>query len=221
MSVNYSGFVCIVTVVIACAALLTPVESTAADKKAQKIIDRVEKTMKKLETFTCSFRQEYVLKEAARTRILTGTIRTKTPNRLRVEYSAQTIVVDGETVWQYIPKNNQVTVQEFEEDEEMFPTPHSIFTRHITRGNAVFDGEEMVGDRTCDILRLVSADDDSSEVTVWVDRKLNFPVKSVEEKPNGDVVTYVLNDVKLNEAIKDDVFTFNVPDGIEVVDMRE
>ena len=207
-------------IITACVVLLASAGHSAADQDAQKIIDSVEKTVKKLETITCTFRQEYEQKAFEKTRVISGTICTKTPNMLRVEYPAQTIVVDGETVWQYIPKNRQVTVQEFEEGEDMFPTPHSIFIRHIARGEAVFEGEEEINGRICDKLHLSSGLDESSEVTVWVDRTLKFPVKTVETKPNGDVITYVLDEVKLNKRINNKTFKFIVPEGVEVVDMR-
>jgi len=221
MRVKLTAWCYFLTIITACIVLFAPACPASADKKAQRIIDRVEKTVKRLETITCTFSQEYERKALERTRVISGTICTKSPNRLRVEYPAQTIVVDGETVWQYIPKNKQVTVQEFEEGEDMFPTPHSIFIRHIARGGAVFEGEEKINGRTCDKLHLSSGLDESAEVTVWVDRKLKFPVKTVETKPNGDVITYVLDDVKLNKRVNNTVFKFKVPDGVEVVDMRE
>ena len=220
MRVKLTACFYLLMIITACIVLFVTAGPAAADKDAQKIIDRVENAVKNLKTISCSFRQEYERKAFDRTRVISGTICTKTPNMLRVEYPAQTIVVDGETVWQYIPKNKQVTVQEFEEGEEMFPTPHSIFIRHIARGEAVLEGQEKINGRTCDKLHLSSGSDESSEVTVWVDRKLKFPLKTVEIKPNGDVITYVLDDVKLNKRISNKTFKFIVPDGVEVVDMR-
>ncbi|MBN1294748.1 MAG: outer membrane lipoprotein carrier protein LolA [Candidatus Latescibacteria bacterium] len=193
----------------------------SANKTADKIVDRVEKTIKKIETISCSFRQEYIWKAADRTRIISGTLHTKAPSKLRVEYPAQTIVADGETVWQYIPKNNQVTIQGYEEGEEMFPTPHSIFIRHITRGEITYDGEEKIDDRECDKLHIVTQGNERTDVTVWIDKKLYFPIKSVEEKEDGDILIYVLTDVELNKKIDDEVFTFITPDGVDIVDMRD
>jgi len=214
----------VLSVVTAAAALMFP-QTGKADKKAREIIDRVQKTVKELKTLTCSFEQEYVWKETGKIRTIAGILEVKEPYKLRVEYPAQTIVVDGKTVWWYIPKNNQVTIQNFEEGDEMFPTPYGIFRKYIARkdapGKAVIEGTEKIDNRPCLKLHLGAGPEDDSDVTVWIDTEHNFPVKSVEKLANGDVNTYLLKDVNLDKPINDTVFTFAVPEGVDVVDMRQ
>ena len=204
------------------ALLPVPMRAIAADKSAVDIIKRVQQTVKNLKTLSCSFEQEYYMKTVDRTTAIAGTIRVKKPNMLRVEYPAQTIVVDGKTVWWYIPKNQQVTLQKFEEGEEMFPTPYGIFRKYVagdeSNETSVFEGAAKIDGRACFILRLGKRGD--SSITVWIDRELAFPVKSVEERANGDRTTYVLRDVKLNGKLDSGIFTFTVPEGVTVVDMR-
>ncbi|MFC1608154.1 outer membrane lipoprotein carrier protein LolA [Candidatus Latescibacterota bacterium] len=201
---------------------LIPFHSHAADKSAAEIITRVQKTVKNLKTLSCNFGQEHFMKEAERTRTIKGTIRIKKPHLLRIEYSAQTIVVDGKTVWWYIPRNRQVTLQAFIEGEDTFPTPYDIFRKYIgdeeTVDSALLEGATTLNGRASYILKLNTGS--TKDVTVWIDRELNFPVKSVEERENGDQITYVLEEVILNKRIKSDVFKFEVPDGVDVVDMR-
>lgn len=205
---------------LSCVILTVPERAAAADESAADIINRVQKTVKTLKTLSCSFEQEFYMKTVDRTTAIAGTIQVKKPNMLRVEYPAQTIVVDGKTVWWYIPKNRQVTLQKFEEGEEMFPTPYGIFRKYVAgdESNEIFEGASKIDGRACYILRLGKMGD--SSITVWIDRELVFPVKSVEDRANGDRTTYVLRDVKLNGKLDSGIFTFAVPEGVTVVDMR-
>jgi len=204
------------------ALLPVPMRAIAADKSAVDIIARVQQTVKNLKTLSCSFEQEHYMKTVDRTNTIAGTIRMKIPTMLRVEYPAQTIVVDGKSVWWYIPKNRQVTVQTFEEGEETFPTPYGIFRKYIdadeSTETAVFEGSSKIDGRACYILRLGVKGD--SNTRVWIDSKLYFPVRSVEERANGDRTTNVLRDIMLNGKLDSDLFTFEVPDSVTVVDMR-
>ena len=73
----------------------------------------------------------------------------------------------------------------------------------------------------CDVLLLVSSDQVEQPVKVWIDSKLHFPVKTLEESRVGDTVQNVLYDIELNNAIDDEVFSFVTPEGVETVDLRE
>ena len=184
------------------------------------IMSRVKARLDGLSTLSCSFRREHVWKELGKTQRIEGTIRLKKPGRLRVEYPAQTIVSDGKTSWTYTPRNKQVTITRAREGGEEYPTPQSIFRRYAQR-KAELAGTERMGGSDADILRLLPDADGEAEVTVWIDRALSFPVKTVETYPNGDVTTSELANVIINGKIRDDMFTFKPPDGVTVVDMRE
>jgi len=185
------------------------------------IVRRVERTIEHLETLQCTFERTHFMKEADRAVRFSGTLTMKRPYRLRVEYPAQTIVVDGESVWVYAPKNRQVRVSTFIADEETFPTPQGIFGRYARDREIKNAGLEDIGGRTCDVLELVTKKPGDVQVTVWIDRDLGFPVKTMETFQNGDSVTFVLGDTVINEPIGDEVFTFHVPEGVELIDLRE
>lgn len=187
---------------------------------ATGIMSRVKARLDGLSTLSCSFRREHMWKEIGKTQRFEGAIRLKKPGRLRVEYPAQTIVSDGRTSWTYTPRNKQVVVSRAREGGEEYPTPQSIFRRYAQR-KAKLDGNERVDGRDTDVIHLLPQTEDEADVTVWIDRALFFPVKTVERHPNGDVTVSELQDVVINGKIPDTMFTFKVPDGVSVVDMRE
>ncbi len=194
-------------------------QPSAGAQDTGEIIARVKTRLDKIQTLSCSFEREHVWKAVDRTQNIAGTIRLKKPNKMRVEYPAQTIVVDGKSVWSWSPRNKQVTITPFKQSDVEYPTPQSIFRRYSER-KAELAGREKVDGREADIVRFLAAPGEP-EITVWVDRESNFPVKSVETNANGDVTTSLLTDVVINGKVPDGVFTFEIPDGANVMDMRE
>ncbi len=187
---------------------------------AGAVMKRVKTRLDGLSSLSCSFRRVQEWKEMGRTQRIEGTLKLRKPGRLRVEYPAQTIVSDGRTAWTYSPKNNQVTVTAAGKGEDAYPTPQTIFRRYSAR-KAELAGKERLAGGDADIVRLVPGSADDADVTVWIDRALNFPVKTVEKMPNGDIATSELTGVVINGKIPDSVFTFTPPAGAEVVDMRD
>ena len=187
---------------------------------AGAVMKRVKTRLDGLSSLSCSFRRVQDWKEMGRSQRIEGTLRLRKPGRLRVEYPAQTIVTDGKTSWTYSPKNNQVTIASAGKGEDSYPTPQTIFRRYSSR-KAELAGREKLAGGDADIVRLVPESADQADVTVWIDRRLNFPVKTVEKMANGDVAVSELHDVVINGKIPDSVFTFTPPAGVEVVDMRD
>ena len=193
----------------------------AAEENADKIVRDVEKALKKLRTVTCSFEQIYHRKIDDRTIKRIGKLWLKDPYLLRFEDATKTVVVDGAAVWMYIPRNNQVQISTFIQDEEGFPTPKSIFERYSKSREAEYIGQEEVNGTICNMLLLVSGVQSEQPVKVWIDSKLHFPVKTLEEMQSGDTVQYMLYDIELNSQIDDNIFTFVTPEGVETIDLRE
>jgi len=187
---------------------------------AATVMKRVKARLDGLTSLSCTFRRVQEWKDMGRTQRIEGTLRLRKPGRLRVEYPAQTIVTDGKTSWTYSPKNNQVTVTAAEKGENAYPTPQTIFRRYSSR-KAELAGMERLAGGDADIVRLVPESADDADVTVWIDRRLNFSVKTVEKMPNGDIATSELSGVVINGKIPDSVFTFTPPSGAEVMDMRD
>jgi len=202
-------------------ALLSSGTASGEKRNPEKIVKSVKKTLDGIETLSCTFNYELVRKSADFNQHISGTIFMKKKFNFRVEYSGQTIVIDGKTVWTYLPKHNQVQISDFEHSGEHFASPNSIFDRYVDKREPVLLGEEEINGSDTDIIHLVSSDPEDNKVTVWIDRTLHFPVKAVEETLSGDVTTHVLSNVVINEKIDDDVFTFDPPEGVEVMDMRE
>ena len=219
MKIEYLKKFLWIALVVSSIVCIPAVQAQTASKDADQIMKKVKKTLDGMSTLSCSFEWNHVWKTVDRNQHIEGTLQLKKPYKLRVEYSAKTIVVDGKTVWSYSPKNKQVEITKFESEEKEFPTPQGIFNRYADR-RAALSGNDRMNGRETYVITLAAQAADGKNVTVWVDRTLNFPVKTEEVSPNGDISTYILSDVRINGKISDSVFTFTPPEGTDVVDMR-
>ncbi|MFC1489957.1 outer membrane lipoprotein carrier protein LolA [Candidatus Latescibacterota bacterium] len=213
---KYAGIICVVlTVIFFCGNVW------CAEDDADKIVGNVEKTLKKLKTVTCSFERNYHRKVGNRKTILSGNISLKEPDFLRYEDQTKQVVVDGRTVWMYIPRNKQVQISTYIQGEGGILTPKSLFERYSENRKAEHTGTGEVNGEVCDILLLVSSVPAELPVKVWIERERSVLVKSLEETESGDTIEYVLSDIVLNGKIDDDVFVFITPEGVETIDLRD
>ena len=58
----------------------------------------------------------------------------------------------------------------------------------------------------------------SPRYNFWVDRKKWLLLQIEQLEANGNLTTYLLRDHRTNKKIADEVFAFEVPEGVEVLD---
>ncbi len=207
--------------VLALGAFGGPVDAQEPDP--EKIVKDVRHVLDTLKT--CSFRFKTVQSWTGSdfTRVLEGTVymRIEDPFLLRVEREDNLIVIDGETVYTWLPEHNQVQVTGYDDSGPEFPSPRTVFERYADTRKAAWRMEDELEGRLCDVLSLLTDDPTDVLITVWVDRETHFPVKAVEETVQGNRVVHTLADVALNPDFDEALFTFVPPDDAAVVDMRE
>jgi outer membrane lipoprotein-sorting protein len=59
------------------------------------------------------------------------------------------------------------------------------------------------------------------QMRIWVDSRRWFLLQVEQREANGNRTAYVLRDHRTNKRIADEVFAFEVPEGVEVLDTRE
>ena len=195
--------------------------SSAQQFDVAKIMQDVENTLEEIDTLQCAYEQLYYRDADGRTMIRRGMLTLKEPSHFRLEDSTKTVIADGNTVWMYIPENNQVQISTFIDEAEEFPSPKSIFERYASKRDAIWIEEDSFDQRVFDVVMLPAPSSEESDVRVWIDREIRFPVMTFETYPNGDTAQYILRDLTFNEPLDDDFFTFVPPEGADIVDLRE
>lgn len=152
---------------------------------------------------------------------ISGTLTLMKGNKYRIELDGQTIVSDGKTVWTYSQSTNQVLVDNYQSDSPVL-TPDRIFSILPTQFTSTVTGTEKLAAFQTTILNMVPNDKSSiiKQMKVWVDDSLSVARKVQVQDVNDNIITYTVDNLKINSGVTDDVFKMTTPKGAESIDMR-
>jgi len=150
-----------------------------------------------------------------------GVLKMKKPKHYRIESEHQTMVTDGITVWAYSTANNQVIIDRYKENSNSISAEQFMLNLPANYYASLLGYEKQSTGNTI-LLKLVPKDDRSFVKSVklsieennWLLRKIM--ILDVNETET----TYTVKDIKLNTNVNEKTFTFETPEGAEVVDLR-
>lgn len=199
--------------------LLAPASLGADD--AQDILARVRKKYESVADATLKFSQEVRYPQAGVNRRLEGKLLLKKTNKYRVELEGQTIVTDGQTVWSYAVATNQVLVDRFKLSERML-SPERLLTTAPEEYDSSVLGHERIASTETIVLLLKPRNEVSSvrSLKLWVDDATMLVKQVVLVDINGRETQYTVREIDINTGLDDSRFVFDIPKGVEVVDLR-
>ena len=171
--------------------------------------------------FSAKFFQESLLNAMQISDTAEGSLIVKRPGKMRWEYTipdAQTIVSDGQTMWIYRPSDNQVMVGKAPAFFSGGKGAGFLSDIRQIRKNFSIDKQKPENDAYYR-LRLVpkKPSEDLADVILSV-AKTNFRVDQVvTHNAFGDETQITLSDYQFNLDPKDSLFTFEIPEGVDVV----
>ena len=196
--------------------------SSFAQEDAGKIIGKVRSTYDNLASLHAEFEKQYTWALAGETQTVTGKIYLKKGERYRIETEDQTVVTDGVTVWTYSSEKQQVFVDRMEKSSEN-PLPRDLLVKYTSDFKPKYLRGERLAEKDCHVIRLTPREDDSfaTEVTVWVDKSTMLAIQVEQHDLNDNVTVYRLRKIELNPSLPDKLFTFDIPQNTEVIDLRK
>jgi outer membrane lipoprotein carrier protein len=200
--------------------------SVAADDAAliRKIMGGIEKRYAG-KGFRAKFFQESMLKAMMISDTAEGRLIVKRPGKMRWEYlipDEQTIITDGKSMWIYRPADKQVMVGKA---PEFFSGGKGAgFLSDIRQIRKSFD-IELQKSKSPDHFRLRllprSPTADLADIILSVNRS-DFLVRQVlTYNSYGDETRIEFSEYQFNQNPKDSLFTFIIPDGIDVVQIDQ
>ncbi len=171
---------------------------------------------------------------------VTAEVWEKSPNKLRLEVletsqadlAGMMVVSDGEQGWAYNPAHNQVMVGPAGEiqtplPQEMLTSLQEAIQQVMDASNVELAGEEAVTGRDAYKLVLNPKEEDwqglfpaGGMVTLWVDKEQWIVLKAAYDGGTFGRGDMELQSFELNPGLADDLFQFEVPEGVEVVDVE-
>lgn len=175
--------------------------------------------------FTARFFQTSILKAIEVTDTASGQIFVKRPGMMRWEYEhpeQQTIVTDGKTLWIYRPEDHQVMIGKaptFFGDGKGAGFLSDI--RQIQNQFLIsLENRDPNGDYRLKLFP-VEKTFDIALISLTVSAKTFDIVKIITYNAYNDETRIALSDIQLKHDLDDQLFTFQIPEGIEILYLDE
>ena len=193
----------------------------SAGPSPKKILQDVEKTLTEAGTFQADFVQDFLWKMTGEKQSLSGKISLMGEDRFFVETEDQIIISDGKTLWMYNKIANRVLIDKLINSDETL-LPRQILLKHTDDYIGLVQREEKVEGEWCYLLHLTAHTEDTfiPIVKVWVQKNKWVPARIEQIDINDNITTYHLNNIVTGLPLDKKIFTFTMPEGAEVIDMR-
>ena len=186
------------------------------DKRAVDLLDMMSEKYQKMEGFTSSF--TYIMNNLSENIADSFQGKISVKEEMYVLFiEGQKIINDSKTVWTYLEELNEVTISEFDPEEQELSL-NNIFEIYKSGFSFKFLGE----DKNIKLVEIYPDDQEKSyfKILFKIDSSGLLSSFSVFDKSNSTFV-YMINDFK-EESLENALFTFipeNYPE-IEVIDFR-
>ena len=194
--------------------LAMPVVALADQSQAAA---RLNDLLSQAKTIKADFSQMTLSSNGANMQDTTGTLVMKRPGMFRWHTDPpleQELVSNGETIWLYDPDLMQVTVQKM--DKRLTHTPALLLSGDVSTLQENFDITYTEGGNVVDFVLTPKVNDSMFETLrlsfrdgVINDMQMNDPI--------GQRTNILFQDVQLNPSVDPGQFTFDIPDGVDVI----
>ncbi|TAL11439.1 MAG: outer membrane lipoprotein carrier protein LolA [Nitrospirae bacterium] len=208
-------------ILIAGACLAGP---AAAGDPVKDLVKKVEARYQKTTDLTAEFAQTTAVRGFASVIKSAGRVYLKRPGQLRWDYLEPTleqIFVQNDKVQFYIPEHKQVL------NGQLSKMTNSQAPLQLLQGIGRLDEHYLVaptpdgargnGGLPLLSLTLPEGGPDQPRIVVEVDAATHFLRRVELRDVNGNVSTFTFSAFKANAGLKDELFVFTVPKGVEVI----
>ncbi|MCO5787585.1 outer membrane lipoprotein carrier protein LolA [Pseudomonas sp. G11-1] len=202
------------TITAVCLAAL-PLAALADDQA--EAAERLNELLSRAQTMTGGFSQMTLSSNGANLQETTGTLALKRPGMFRWHTDPpleQLLVSDGERIWLYDPDLQQVTIQAV--DKRLSHTPALLLSGDVSQLQESFDIDWSKGSSVQDFT-LTPKDADSMFDSLRVSFSDGVINDMQMSDPVGQRTNILFRNVELNAPLDDAQFTFEVPDGVDVI----
>lgn len=183
----------------------------------QAAAQRLNSLLSNADTMTANFSQMTLSANGASMQETTGNLALKRPGMFRWHTDApaeQELVSDGQRIWLYDPDLEQVTIQEM--DQRLTHTPALLLSGDVSQLQENFTITWQDSGNVIDFTLTPKVND-----TLFDSLRLSFRDGVINDMQMSDAVgqrtNILFQDVQLNQSISEKQFTFDIPDGIDVI----
>ncbi len=143
-------------------------------------------------------------------------------NQYRVETPSQIVVTNDTTTWIYAPADSQVVVNDADAQASTL-TPQAFLTASAQKYTVTAVRSVQRRGAGHHVLALTATGTAArfQEASLWVRISDQIVTRLRATDRNGSTLDLRLNDIAVNPSLGNAPFTFSVPNGAEVVDLRQ
>lgn len=179
--------------------------------------ERLNTLLSRANTMSADFSQMTLSSNGANLQQATGKLVLQRPGMFRWHTDApaeQLLVSDGEQIWLYDPDLEQVTIQKM--DKRLTHTPALLLSGDVSQLEENFDLAVVESGNIAEFMLTPKVND-----TLFDSLRLSFLDGKINDMQLSDAVgqrtNILFQDVRLNEGVQQDQFTFDIPPGVDVI----
>jgi outer membrane lipoprotein carrier protein len=202
--------------------LLGALPGSAFALDAVAVVDAIQKQYDNTDTFQAKFVQKSYLKILGQSQKAEGTVSIKKPGKMKWDYKApdrQILVSNDQGLWLYLPDEKQVTKMKVQSvyssnTPALFLAGRGKLTKSFTVG-------KVTEERGLYVAELIPRDkvQSLSKMVLLADKKSYQIVGSRVYDNLGNKTEMLFSDVRTNPSLKSKLFQFEVPKGVELIDL--
>ncbi len=162
---------------------------------------------------------------------LKAKILNKIPGKSRIEYlepaemAGQVMVNDGNTIWSYDPRTNEVTKMDLPENDKSFEMDYTFIKELLNQTDISYQTTEKFEGRNVYIIKASPKNAGmmmGARYSMFVDSETWMPLKiDMLDKDDKLMISIQYTEVKFNTGIPDSEFEFKIPAGAKVVTQEQ
>lgn len=183
-----------------------------SDPKAKAVLDKLRNKYEAFKTLEADFSLEIEIPEQP-VEVQKGHL-IQQGNKYRLKLKDRTMVSDGESVWLYLPKHQEVQINNAEEEPEegVFNSPKDLLAAYQWKNHVyVLTAEFTENGRLIQQIEFkpISRDADYSKVRLTIDKKTNDIVRIKTFNKDGSRFTLKVDKITGNKSYPASTFTFS------------
>jgi len=195
---------------------------TSFAQDVEDIIEDVQETYDDLDDMSAKFKRIESFKITGSVNETTGNIYIKDGIMYRFESEDQTIVTNGKTVWTYNALTKQLIIDNVRKDSGAL-LPRDMLFKYPKEYYSTLLKEEKINGILMYVIKLDPKEDVHGYIKsmkIWVDDDEYYIHRIETTDLNDNISKFEINNMAVNNKLKDDFFTFVATDNMQVVDMR-
>lgn len=185
------------------------VQAQNADK-AKKLLDDVSAKIKSYKNVTIDFKYSLSNSKKNLNQESKGNVALE-GNKYLLNFMGVTRLCDGKKVYNIVPEDEEITISNYDPNDEEGLTPDRIFTFFKTGYKYSWDITQTVSGRKIQYVKLIPTDTKSGvkDILIGIDYQTKHIYNLIQVDKDGTKATFTINSFKTNQPLSKNHFTFN------------